>query len=298
MPLRMMMRLGGENELGLSNEQRERLSFLYKDNEIMRDLFIQMHANPTPEFALALEAERAAQLPDDPFFERATEEQKNALRKASLMTLDLLMAATQTEIEETLTSEQMLVVRKMEMQLMPEMGIPFPSMFDPLDLTDDQKAEMNRIVDEMKVEFDSLTQEQATLRVEQSVAIFGSLRGRTFASNEEFQRTMQEIHREFVPSEAMRRRAENLREQGTQFVTLLQNRLMNVLTDEQLDRMQQILDETPETVKQALAQMRAGREAQSQSPRYVPGPDSWRPGMPLPAQFRQERTRGNFPRPQ
>jgi len=298
MPLRMMMRLGGENELGLSNEQRERLSFLYKDNEIMRDLFIQMHANPTPEFALALEAERAAQLPDDPFFERATEEQKNALREASLMTLDLLMAATQTEIEETLTSEQMLVVRKMEMQLMPEMGIPFPSMFDPLDLTDDQKAEMNRIVDEMKVEFDSLTQEQATLRVEQSVAIFGSLRGRTFASNEEFQRTMQEIHREFVPSEAMRRRAENLREQGTQFVTLLQNRLMNVLTDEQLDRMQQILDETPETVKQALAQMRAGREAQSQSPRYVPGPDSWRPGMPLPAQFRQERTRGNFPRPQ
>jgi Ni/Co efflux regulator RcnB len=157
---------------------------------------------------------------------------------------------------------------------------------------------MNEIADEMKAEFDRLTLEEAVLKGERLVATYKLLQGRTFASQEEFQRTInQDIHREFVPSEEMRRRSNDLRERGTQFTTLLQHRLMNVLTDEQLDRMAQILDETPEAIKQALAQMRAGREAQSQSPRYVPGPESWRPGDPLPAQFRQERqTPGRFPR--
>ena len=69
---------------------------------------------------------------------------------------------------------------------------------------------------------------------------------------------------------------------------------MNVLTDAQLDKMAQILNETPEFAKWALAQAKAQQEAAKKSPSYVPGPDSWRPGDPLPVQFKEERNTGGL----
>jgi len=256
----------------------------------------RLRENPPPEMFQAMEAARAAELPDDPFFERATEEQKTALREATMWRLSFLVGGIQTVIEETLTPEQMLQVRKLEMQLMPAIGIPFPSMFEPLGLTDEQKEEMNQIADEMKAEFDRLTLEEAKLKGERLVATYGLLEGKSFASRDEFQKALSDVHRQYVPSEEMRKRSNDLREQGIKFTTLLQNRLMNVLTDEQLGEMQKILDESPAFVKQVLAEFKARQEAAQQSPTYIPGPDSWRPGNPMPMQIREERQRSRFPR--
>jgi hypothetical protein len=84
------------------------------------------------------------------------------------------------------------------------------------------------------------------------------------------------------------------------FMTLLQNRLMNVLTDEQLNKMQKIMDESPMFVKQTLARHKMQQMQQMvipPQPGWVPGPDSWRPGMPMPVEFKEERkTRQGFPR--
>ena len=76
MPLRLMISLGGEAELGLTEEQKQRLPFLYKENELAAEWFQRMRETPTPEYIQAIEASQSAMLPDDPFFERATEEQK------------------------------------------------------------------------------------------------------------------------------------------------------------------------------------------------------------------------------
>jgi hypothetical protein len=261
-----------------------------------REIGQRIFPKPTPEVAQVMEAVQAAELPNDPNFERATEEQKAAFRDATMDQKNLLVSALQTEIEETLTPEQMLQVRKLEMQLMPVMGIPFPAMFDPLDLTDEQKMEMNKIADEMKAEFDRFTLECTQLKGELLLAAYGLLKGKSFATLEEFNKSRQEIHSQFVPSEAMRKKALDLRERGTRFMTLLQNRLMNVLTDEQLDKMQRIMDESPDFAKQVVAATKAQREAQEKSPVWVPGPDSWRPGDPLPVQFKEERRTRGFPR--
>ena len=295
-PLRMFLRTGNEAELGLTDTQKERFSFLYKENELGVEWFRKMHENPTPEFAQAMEAARAAEIPDDRFFERASEEQKNAFREATMMTTRLWLEGMQAEIEETLSPEQMLQVRKLEMQLMPELGIPYPSMFDPLDLTDEQKKDMNKISDEMRGEFDHLLQESVKIKAERLASVSQSLQGKPFSSHGEFWKSFQEEHRQFVPSEAMRKKSMDLHEQGTKLMTLLRTRLMNVLTDEQLDRMQQIMDESPEFVKQVLAEFKKRREAQAKAPGYVPGPDSWRPGDPVPAQFKEEHRTGRFPR--
>jgi hypothetical protein len=235
-------------------------------------------------------------LPDDPNFERATEEQKDAYREALIARLSLFQNAMQTEIQETLTPKQMLQLRKLEMQMMSELGIPFPSMFDPLDLTEDQKKEMNKITDELKAEFDRLTMEEATLKSERMVSMYGVLKGKSFASQNEFQKAMSDVRRQYVPSAAMRKKGVDLQERGTKFVTLLQTRLIDVLTDEQLDKMQKILNETPAGAKKLITMFKTERETAKKSPGYVPGPDSWRPGDPVPAQFKEERRRNRFPR--
>ena len=191
----------------------------------------------------------------------------------------------------------MLQVRKLEMQLMPELGIPFPSMFEPLDLTEEQKKEMQEIADELKAEFDSLTREAAALHAEQRLSAVALLEGKSFASMEEFNTARNDAMRQYVPSEAMRKKIADLRERGKKFVATLQNRLMDVLTDAQLDKMQKILDETPEFAKKIIAQFKATREVQEKSPVYVPGPNSWRPGDPIPESYRIERNeRSRFSR--
>jgi hypothetical protein len=295
-PLGIMLRSGGESELGLTEEQKQRFVSLYRGDNMGREVGQRLRENPPPEMFQAMEVYQATLLPDDPLFERATEEQKTAFRNATIGQMNFLVEALQKEVEETLTPEQMLQVRKLEMQLMPAMCIPFPSMFEPLDLTDEQKEAMDKIAEEMKVEFDRLTLEEAKLKGERLIATYGLLDGKTFASNEEFQKARQEIHRQFVPSEEMRKKALDLRERGSKFTTLLQDRLMNVLTDEQLDKMQKIMDASPEFAKKIIAESKAQREAQERSPVWVPGPDSWRPGMPQPVQYKEERRTGRFPR--
>jgi len=296
MPLRVLLRSGGETELGITDEQKQPLSFLYKDMELGVEFMRKMHREQAPELLQVMQAQDAARLPDDPHFERATEEQKNAYREAEMAMNTLALSAMQGAVVETLTPEQMLKVRKLEMQLMSEMGIPFPAMFDPLDLTEEQKKEMEKITDTMKAEFERLTLEDATLGAERTAIIFRTLQGKSFDSYDEFQKSLMDAFRQHVPSEAARKKGVDIQERGIKLTTLLQSRLMNVLTDEQLDKMQKILDETPEFAKKLIAEMKAQREEQKKSPVYVPGPDSWRPGMPMPGQFKEERQTGRFPR--
>jgi len=259
----------------------------------------KMHQEQAPELMRVIEMQQAARIPDDPNFERATEEQKNAYREADMAMNTLALSAMQEAIVDTLTPEQMLQVRKLEMQLMPAMGIPFPSMFEPLGLTEEQKNEMEKITDAMKAEFEPLVLEAATLKADRIVAVYGSLKGKSFASYDEYQKANDESFRQYVSSESFRKKNLDVQERGVKLVTLLQNRLMNVLTDEQLDKMQKIMDEAPMFAKQFIARFKMQQIQQGfqkTAPTYTPGPDSWRPGMPMPVQFKEQRKSGNFPR--
>jgi len=178
---------------------------------------------------------------------------------------------------------------------MVEIGIPHPAMFEILDLTDDQKEEMSRIAKEVKVEFDRFVIEHAAFHFEREASGYKLLEGKSYVSREEFDNALREV-RAPIWGEEMGRNLTLQREQGVELLTRMQNRMMNVLTDEQLGRMQEILDETPEFIRRLLAHRRAQREAAQLSPTYVPGPDSWRPGDPMPMQIREERQRSRFPR--
>jgi hypothetical protein len=298
--LRMAMRLVGADELGLSEEQKERLPFTADGDGMKEAPYENFYngKNPTPELVKARDALKAVLLPGDPLFEHATEEQKRAFIEADVKIEGLFQKSLQTTIVETLTPEQMREVRKLEMQLMSQVGIPFPAMFEILDLTNEQKKEMDKISDEMYVEYDRLVLEFLTLESDERYAKYRSeLKGKTFASLEELSKSLGEVRNRYVVANPDGgKRGMEFFERGTKLVTLLQNRMMNVLTDEQLIKMQKILDETPEFAKKIIAESKAKRAEQEKSPQYVPGPDSWRPGDPLPVQFKEERKSGRFPR--
>ena len=46
---------------------------------------------------------------------------------------------------------------------------------------------------------------------------------------------------------------------------------------------------TPKFAKQLIARFKLMRIGNALSPTYVPGPDSWHPGDPVPVQFKEER---------
>jgi hypothetical protein len=162
-------------------------------------------------------------------------------------------------------------------------------------LTDEQKKEMNKITEEMKGEFDKLIMEIAVCGSERLPSMYEPLRGKSFASQEEFRKALEEARKaDAMPSAARLKQFADFLERGTKFATLLQTRLMDVLTDEQLIKMQEILDATPQFAKKRIAELKALRTLAKLSPTYVPGPDSWRPGDPVPKEFMQERQRSRF----
>ena len=298
--LRMAMRLIGADELGLSEEQKERLPFTADGDGMKQAPYEDFYNSPSPapELVEARMALKTALIPDDPFLEHASEEQKYAFVEAAAKIDGLFQKTLRVTIEEILTPEQMREVRKLEIQLMAELGVPFPSMFEIFDLTDEQKKEMDEIIGEMKPQYDRLVLEFLTLESEIEYAQMRSeIKGKTFASLEELHKSFGEIRSRYAMANPDgNKRSREFYERGTKFATLLQDRMMNVLTDEQLDRMQVVLDETPNSIKRFLAGVKAMRELQKMLPAYAPGPDSWRPGMPLPVLFKEERRTGNFPR--
>ncbi len=287
--MRMFLRGGGAAELDLTPEQDAKFTFLRKDDEMGADWFRNKYETQDPEFLEAMQVARNTRPKDDPFLENATEEQRQDYIAASGAITEMWLNDMQRDIEETLSPEQLQKVRALELQLLSEVGLPSPAMFEPLGLSDEQKKQMEEIKKEMEPEFDKLLDESMTLRQER-FKLMGAFLAEEYkdkkpASNDEIFQAMVKVE---LTDELKQKYRENM-ERGRKFTTLLKSRLMNVLTDEQLDKMQQLLDNTPDFVKQMLAQMKAQREANEKAGNWTPGPDSWRPGDGAPEEFKRQR---------
>jgi Ni/Co efflux regulator RcnB len=71
--------------------------------------------------------------------------------------------------------------------------------------------------------------------------------------------------------------------------------MFDVLTDEQWRRLQNMIDNPTGLVKMLLVKTKGWQEKKEA---WTPGPNSWRPGDPIPEQYRQQRNerQGRFPR--
>jgi Ni/Co efflux regulator RcnB len=111
----------------------------------------------------------------------------------------------------------------------------------------------------------------------------------------------QEIVRQSQPE--LFREMDAITETGKGLANQLKFKMFDVLTDEQWKRMIDLIDNPPDYVKKLLAERRKAREAAANQTankpgEWMPGPNSWRPGDPVPEQYRQQRNerQGHFPR--
>ncbi|MDR1959773.1 MAG: hypothetical protein LBQ54_12145 [Planctomycetaceae bacterium] len=253
-----------------------------------------------PEFMQFFAALEAVQLPDDPYLERATEEQQRKFVEVHKAFFDLLPRYMDEEIEATFIPEQWQTLQTVKMQLMPEMGLPVPSLFEPLGLSDEQREQMETVKQSMNAEFETLLDGLVEIRKEQikemAALLTESPEGDiSDLSEENFIEKMQEASKKAFQSEKIRRKTKENNEQGKKLATELKMRLMNVLTDEQLDRMQELIDNMPDFAVSALDMMSKQRQEREKKKQRDLSPDAWRPGDGVPEQFKKERKSGQFP---
>jgi hypothetical protein len=206
---------------------------------------------------------------------------------------------------ENFTPDQIKIINEFHISYMSETEIIFPGMFEALDLSDEQRQQFDKILKEMEPVFD----EYIDLLVELQ------LRQQEFANkigNEANAITDPDERKKFWESlDFVKKRDAELQPErdkvmksGKKVSDEMKIKMFDVLTDKQWKRMIDLIDNPPDYVKKILAERRKARENDANKPgAWQPGPNSWRPGDPIPEQYRQQRqeqirTRNNpgFPR--
>ena len=282
----------GRQALNLTETQADRLAYFHDEEQAMR------RGQNIPGLA-ELEAEADKILEDNPYLENATEEQKKRYGELAESASYLMFDDVMNEVETVLSPEQMLQIREVELQLLPEIGLPSPAMFESLGLTDEQKEKMAAIKKQMEQEFEKLLSEVVAVEHEihrQLAEKFTALcKENPPASFEEFMQKLKSEQKKLNKNAEVRKKRQQVADKGKLLATRLKFGLMNVLTDEQLDKMQRIIENMPEFIKAKLAELRREREEMEKSDQWTPGPNSWRPGDGTPEEFKRRRIEKAFP---
>ena len=230
-------------------------------------------------------------------------------RSNELMTIRISNA-----FDNTLTPEQRQTMNEAFLASMSELPIILPDMFEALDLTDDQKQQMNEIKNNLEAEFEKMLDEFVThqmmlrdmLIVElggQEIETVGTdfTRDETLIAFSRFREKTQTATKRMADAPEYRRILDEMQSSGMAFSTQFRTQMFDVLTDEQWQRLQNLIDNPPPHARVLIAKLREqrGETEKNESGVWVPGPGSWRPGDPIPEAYRQERnTERRFPRPQ
>ena len=235
-----------------------------------------------------------------PFSPDAT---KETLKQYTDLRMTMLEMHTQKTVEfiyETYTPDQMKKINEFLISSMSETEYVFPRMFEVLDLSDDQKKQLDAIQKEIEPEFEKHIANRAEYNLKHQARIREKLQAITDPEERRRLRNDQDWIRKTLAE--LQPERDKMMASGKKLANELKIRMFDVLTDAQWDRMIQLVDNPPEYVKKTITQTRKWREEidnlnNSKTNAWVPGPNSWRPGDPIPEQYRQERNeRRRFPK--
>ncbi|MCL2304955.1 MAG: hypothetical protein FWC43_06385, partial [Planctomycetaceae bacterium] len=194
-----------------------------------------------------------------------------------------------------------------------EIPILNPSMFECLDLTEEQKAQMEEIKKAMEPEFNQIVEElveaedalqELKFDLFEKVGIKLDGRGRLVDENgkllesdpEAMKKKMSLLDKEMLSNVEIQARMKQINERASSFMRGFKFKMFDVLTDEQMEKLQRIIDNPPEFVKKKRDQMQKARTGREEKDKWQPGPDSWRPGDPIPEEYLQQRQERRFPK--
>ena len=276
--------------LGFSEDQISQLDFMTSKNGSLGHWYQSKAKNdPVLKQKLAemlgfLETRRTSGFSD---------EQRERYNELQADTTAYYFEENQKDLERILTPQQLKSVHEIEIAMLSEIGIVNPGMFDALDLTDEQRANMKGVKEEMEKEFNTLVEDTVKMQNNFKDVYYDVLKNESLETYSAFDKA----YAEAAKNPQIREKIEKLRstnmEKGRKFLDRFKIKMYDYLTDEQLEKMQNLIESTPEIYLDGL---RKRREAAQKSGNWQPGEYSWQPGNPIPEEYIKKRLPGRFPR--
>jgi Ni/Co efflux regulator RcnB len=301
-------------QLGFTPEQLTQLDFMFSKNGSMGHWYrSKAPTDPVLAQMLAEHDPLNAQLRNDPYGETTPPETVRLNLDQLRKTTAYYFTETQKDVENLLTPEQMRAVKESELAMMEELPILNPSMFQCLDLTEEQKTQMKKKKKALEPEFEKIVEELVKLEDEleqlkfdlfEKVGIKFGENGQMVDENgkslrddpEAMKKKMDLLEKEMLGNAAIQARTKQFNDRASGFMRGFKFKMYDVLTDEQLIKLRRIIDNPPEFVKPRRVKLQKER-AERKKEEWRPGMNSWRPGDPIPEEYlKQREQRKNFPR--
>jgi len=233
---------------GVSDEQHQQI------HGAMNNVVANLQTNPRRKEISDQIA--AIQKPEDPFFENADEETQirvlDLQQKISALEVELVSEA----IGDALTLEQKLKMGEMRLAILSEAQVVSASIFEGLNLTDDQKQQMQEIRKELEPEFEENLEALANASLIMLKQTYDELESQgglaEIKSLTDMQKKIQEIQKKITVSPEVKKLREEIESKGKAFSTKFKTKMFDILTDEQWERLQDLIDNPPEYVKALL----------------------------------------------
>jgi len=271
-----------------------------------------------PEFQKIAAEMQALGGPQALFGQNVDEETQKKLQDVQGRMMTLSMDLMSEAINNVVTPEQKHKMNVSLLANMAEMPFASPRMYEALDLTDAQRQQMEAIKKELEPEFEQHLENFANGSMLLANKLFEELEKQGVDNFEsmvreaqegqkdpqamqEKMRAMQEkilgVQKKLMENPEYKKIAEEVQSKGMQFTTQFNAKIFDVLTDDQWNRLQNLIDNPPEYAKAVGKKLKEQKGASEKAGAWQPGPNSWKPGDPIPESYRQERNeRSRFSR--
>jgi hypothetical protein len=208
----------------------------------------------------------------------------------------LMMNVRRQEIEKLLTPEQKQKIQEFQLATMSVMPVISAKMFDVLGLSDEQKNQMAAVKKELDPQFDQCMDEFSDSIFLIRDKIYDKLEreNTSITDHKEFREKFQAASEELKIDDDFQKFRREVLEKAQGFATLAKFKMFDVLTDEQMAKLQNLIDNPPDYVKEYLAEAKKMYDANSSAPQSFM--NAWKPGDPVPAEYKEKRKLKPFPK--
>jgi Spy/CpxP family protein refolding chaperone len=272
----------------VSDEQYEKIKNL--QNEFPTMLFKH------PAFVTYQEEMKKIRKPDDPNFQNADEKTMQKLAEIYEQYTIASEKFQSQEMEKLLTPKQKQKIKEFKLAILSETPMVSATVFEGLDLSEEQKKKMAEIKKELEPDFEHMINDFADIRVALTDKVYDKLEKEypVITDHKELSKKLRSITESTEYKEAFQKMLQEQIPKGQQFVTRVKFKMFDVLTDEQMKTLQDLIDNPPDYVKTFIAEAKKFRGKNTnplQSPLH-----SWQPGEPIPEEYKKHRaTRKAFP---
>jgi hypothetical protein len=268
----------------VSDEQHQQIE------DITRGVWIHEYRK-IPEYR-TIEKEMRIQM-SDPLMRNADEKTRMDKILEFEERLSVIRIEVQTKaLDNLLTAEQKQKIREYQLADMSRQTFFPAGAFEALGLTDGQREQIEIIKKEFEPEFETSLEDYVSGRHRELGRKYHGLVEQMGLDKTKYHHA---VHNKLMAEDPVYQRLHNeVTSQRERFVTQFKIKIFDVLTDEQWNRLQKLIDDPPEYLKAFRKKI---ADAVEKSQTWTPGPDSWQPGDPIPEHYRQERNmRSRFPR--